>query len=50
MQVYGIGGMLLKLVKSFDAESEIQLRVYRREGDYVPMKVNLNQGCVMSPW
>ncbi|XP_069947548.1 RNA-directed DNA polymerase from mobile element jockey isoform X1 [Cherax quadricarinatus] len=50
LQMYGIGGRLLKAVKSFYEDSEAQVRVCRKEGDYFPVKVGLRQGCVMPPW
>jgi len=50
LQVYGVGGKLLRAVKGFYKESKACVRVSREEGEYFPVKVGLRQGCVMSPW
>jgi len=46
----GIGGKLLKAVKSFYECSESCVRVCQEESEWFEVKVGLRQGCVMSPW
>ena len=48
--LYGVGGRLLKAVKSFYVDSKACVRVGNEESDWFPVRVGLRQGCVMSPW
>ena len=50
LQVYGIGGSLLKAVRSFYMSSRACVRVGNGVSDWFEVKVGLRQGCVMSPW
>ena len=50
LSLYGVGGKLLKGVKSFYVDSRACVRVGSGVSDWFPVKVGLRQGCVMSPW
>ena len=50
LQVYGIGGGLLRAVKSFYENSRACVRVGKEQSDWFEVNVGLRQGCVMSPW
>ena len=50
LRLYGIGGRLLKGVKSFYVNSRACVRVGNSVSDWFPVRVGLRQGCVMSPW
>ena len=50
LRIYGIGGSLLKAVKSMYAGSKACVRVGSEMSDWFPVRVGLRQGCVMSPW
>ena len=50
LKLYGIGGKLLKAVKSFYAGSKACVRVGNDMSEWFQVKVGLRQGCVMSPW
>ncbi len=47
---YGIGGKLMRAVKSFNEGSRACVRVGRSESDWSEVNVGLRQDCVMSPW
>ena len=50
LRMYGVGGRLLRGVKSFYTDSRACVRVGQSESEWFPVKVGLRQGCVMSPW
>ena len=50
LQLYGVGGKLLRAVKSFYIGSKACVRVGSELSEWFPVKVGLRQGCVMSPW
>jgi len=50
LRMYGVGGNLLKAVKSFYDGSKACVRVENQMSDCFPVNVGLRQGCVMSPW
>ncbi|WP_435326040.1 reverse transcriptase domain-containing protein, partial [Klebsiella pneumoniae] len=50
LSLYGVGGKLLKGVKSFYVDSRACVRVGSGVSDWFPVKVGLRQGCVMAPW
>lgn len=50
MCLYGVGGRLLKGVKSFYVSSRACVRVAGETSDWFTVNVGLRQGCVMSPW
>lgn len=50
LMFYGVGGRLLKAVKSFYVNSRACVRVGDGVSDWFAVKVGLRQGCVMSPW
>ena len=50
LQLYGVGGKLLRAVKSFYVGSKACVRVGSELSEWFPVKVGLRQGCVMSPW
>ena len=50
LQIYGIGGKLLRAVKSFYESSRACVRIGGGESEWFEVKVGLRQGCVMSPW
>ena len=50
LRMYGIGGRLLKGVKSFYRNSRACVRVGNSVSDWFSVNVGLRQGCVMSPW
>ena len=50
LRMYGVGGKLLKAVKSLYADSKACVRVGNEVSEWFPVKVGLRQGCVMSPW
>ena len=47
--LYGIGGRLLRGVKSLYVGSKPCVRVGNEVSEWLPMRVRLRQGCVMSP-
>ena len=47
---YGIGGRLLRGVKSLYVGSKACVRVGNEVSEWFPVRVGLRQGCVMSPW
>ena len=49
LQLYGVGGKLLRAVKSFYIGSKACVRVGSELSKWYPVKVALRQGCVMSP-
>ena len=50
LRVYGIGGRLLRGVKSLYVGSKACVRVGNEVSEWFPVRVGLRQGCVMSPW
>ena len=50
LRLYGIGGRLLRGVKSFYVGSKACVRVGNEVSEWFPVRVGLRQGCVMSPW
>ena len=50
LRLYGVGGKLLKAVKSLYVGSKACVRVGNEMSDWFPVRVGLRQGCVMSPW
>ncbi len=49
LQVYGMGGRLMRAVKSFYKGSRASVGVRRGESDWFEVNVWLRLGCVMSP-
>ena len=50
LRLYGIGGRLLRGVKSLYIGSKACVRVGNEASEWFPVRVGLRQGCVMSPW
>ena len=50
LRLYGIGGRLLRGVKSLYMGSKACVRVGNEVSEWFPVRVGLRQGCVMSPW
>ncbi len=50
LRLYGLGGRLLKGVKSFYKNSRACVRVGNGVSDWFSVRIGLRQGCVMSPW
>ena len=50
LRLYGIGGRLLRGVKSFYIGSKACVRVGNEVSEWFPVRAGLRQGCVMSPW
>ena len=50
LRIYGIGGRLLRAVKSLYVGSKACVRVANEVSEWFPVRVGLRQGCVMSPW
>ena len=50
LRLYGIGGRLLRGVKSLYVGSKACVRVGNEVSEWFPMRVGLRQGFVMSPW
>ena len=50
LRSYGIGGRLLRGVKSLYVGSKACVRVGNEVSEWFPVRVGLRQGCVMSPW
>ena len=50
LRLYGIGGRLLREVKSLYVGSKACVRVGNEVSEWFPMRVGLRQECVMSPW
>ncbi|WP_435316529.1 reverse transcriptase domain-containing protein, partial [Klebsiella pneumoniae] len=48
--MYGVGGRLLRAVKSLYNDSRACVRVGTGVSDWFPVRMGLRQGCVMSPW
>ena len=48
--MYGVGGRLLAAIQAFYKESEACVRVEGGMSEWFSVKVDLGQGCVMSPW
>ena len=49
-RLIGIGGRLLRGVKSLYGGSKACVRVGNEMSEWFPVRVGLRQGCVMSPW
>ena len=50
LRLNGIGGGLLRGVKSLYVGSTVCVRVRNEVSEWFPVRVGLRQGCVMSPW
>ena len=50
LRLYGVGGRLLRAVKSLYKDSKACVRVGDELSEWFPVRVGLRQGCVMSPW
>ena len=50
LRLNGIGGRLLRGVKSLYVGSKACVRVGNEVSEWFPVRVGLRQGCVMSPW
>ena len=50
LRLYGIGGRLLRGVKSLYAGSKACVRVGNEVSEWFPVRVGLRLGCVMSLW
>ncbi len=50
LRLHGLDGRLLKRVKSFYVNSRACVRIRNGVSDWFPVRVGLQQGCVMSPW
>ena len=50
LRLSGIGGRLLRGVKSLYVHSKACARVRNEVSEWFPVRVGLRQGCVMSPW
>ena len=50
LRLYGIGGRLLRGVKSLYVGSKVCVRVWNEVSEWFPVRVGLRQGCAMSPW
>ena len=50
LRLYGVGGKLLKAVKSLYVGSKACVRVGNELSDWFEVRVGLRQGCVMLPW
>ena len=50
LRFYGVGGKLLKAVKSLYVGSKACVRVGNELSYWFEVKVGLRQGCVMSLW
>ena len=48
--MYGVGGRLLRAVKSLYNDSRACVRVGTGVSDWFPVRMGLRQGCVISPW
>ncbi len=50
LMVYGVGGWLLKQIKSFDRATNTCVKVNGELSDSSDTRMGVRQGCVMSPW
>ena len=50
MRIYGVGGRLLRAVKSFYVDSKACVRVGNETSEWFSVKTGVRQGCVISPW
>ena len=50
LRLYGIGGRLLRGVKSMYDGSKACVRVGNEVSEWFPVRVGLRQGCVILPW
>ena len=50
LRLYEIGGRLLRRVKSFYVGIKACVRVGNEVSEWLPVRVGLRQGCVMSSW
>ncbi len=50
LKIYGVGGKLLSAIKSFYEEASACVKISGETSEHSEIKVDLRQGCVMSPW
>ncbi len=50
LKIYGVGGKLLSAIKSFYEEASTHVKISGETSEHFEVKVDLRQGCVMSPW
>ncbi len=50
LKIYGVGGKVLSAIKSFYEEASAYVKISGETSEYFEIKVDLRQGCVMSPW
>ena len=50
VSLYGVGGKLLRAMKSLYDDNRMCVRVGGEESEWFESKIGLRQGCVMSPW
>ncbi len=50
LRLYGLGDRFLKGVQSFDVNSRSYVRAGNSMNDWLPVKVGLHQGCMVSTW
>ncbi len=50
LQIYDVGGQLLKGIQAFYREANACVRVGGEFSDSFAVEVGMRQGCVMSPW
>ena len=50
LRLYGIGGRLLRGVKSLYVGSKACVRVGNEVSEWFPVRVGPRQACAMSPW
>ncbi len=50
LRVYEVGGKLLEGVRSFYENASASVRVNGELSENFKVKVDVRQGCVMSPW
>ncbi len=50
LKIYGLGGKLLRAVKSFYEEASACVKISGETSEHFEIQVGLRQGCVMSPW
>ncbi len=50
LKIYGVGGKLLSAIKSFYEKAPACVKISGETSKHFEIKVDLRQGCVMSPW
>ncbi len=50
LNIYGVGGQLLKGIQAFYREANACVRVGREFSESFAVDLGVRQGCVMSPW